>query len=1193
MPTLEFDIFQRRPAGRAFSQWIAAFLIAVALGPVFQASAQSPLPTPLPTDTGSTGDTSVVPVGFTSSPPAPANASPQKTEITREVIAQELTVVEAATDLSAEIRDEIKGKLQKAAGWLDAEASSKKRQTELEAMLPQIPTLLSDAKKALAEFSDAEFQVMPNGKSISELESQLANLREQVASDEKLFRERETELESRTSRLTALAKDAVELEQKIVQLRSTSDAVNASDPAARAQMLEVRARLRLREQEVITSKLERRRVEEQGELLPLQRDLAKRTWTNRQKMLVRWQTAIDNWRKEESKRQAEAARRVAENSHSALKSLAEENALIAEKRMSAAAEIQRLSESIKRLNGLSKNLQDDFEELSDRVEHAGTTSTTGLLLRKKRSELPDDAEFAERAEFVQSTMPDVHLLLQDWKRKRREVADAEETAKAKLKSLSTSLAHVDQDEALKVLTALMNDRKELLDKAIPDQDTYLQDLNELELVNQQVGKQVADFRHYLNQRVLWIRSTDLISFGDLRDAQNGLVGILSLGRWRKTLGIGIGALMKRPAIAVGLLAVLILLAMFQARLYASQRRLSASPGDGESASFAGYLMAFGISVLLSARWPALMLGIGYRLKMTAESASWTESVGVALITSVAFLWSCELIRELCRRDGVGERLFGWPTAATSAVRTSLELTVLVGTPLFVLLQLTQFGEVDEMQSLQRVLFIAILGLIGFQISRLTRPHGPLMTCLLEENPSSPLSRGRHIVWLSASGAPLAFVMLSVIGFHFSAYQLSGHLAQTAGLLVAIIILHSLALCWLHAASHNRKLREAVDDTASSDAVVRVDSDSPVGEVVVQQVGNETAKETSGASEGDDEFRYSLRWMSALLLLFGGWFIWSEVLPALRVSDQVVLWQNIEQVPESYVNSDGNDAIRIVDHSVSTTLTDLLVAMLICVATLMVGKRLPGVLQVAFMEHLPIENGGRQAIAIIIRYVATVAGLLIACNVIRLSWSSVQWLAAAMTVGLGFGLQEIFANLVSGLIILVERPIRVGDIVSVGDVTGTVTRMQMRATTVTDYDRRELIVPNKKFITDNVINWTLSDPISRVVLPVGLAYGTDVNKVREILLRIASQCPFVLDEPGPNTLFKGFGDSTLNVQLMVFIPQRSVYIDVVNELNNAIAREFSRSGIEIAFPQLDLHVKREQLLESAIERSDARSGLNVA
>jgi potassium efflux system protein len=235
------------------------------------------------------------------------------------------------------------------------------------------------------------------------------------------------------------------------------------------------------------------------------------------------------------------------------------------------------------------------------------------------------------------------------------------------------------------------------------------------------------------------------------------------------------------------------------------------------------------------------------------------------------------------------------------------------------------------------------------------------------------------------------------------------------------------------------------------------------------------------------------------------------------------------------------------------------------------------LELTLLERIPIDNGGRQAVAILVRYAATLAGLLIACHTIRISWSNVQWLAAAMTVGLGFGLQEIFANLVSGLIILFERPVRVGDLVTVGDVTGNVTRMQMRATTITDFDRRELIVPNRTFITDNVINWTLSDPISRVVLPVGVAYGTDVQKTQSILLRIARRSVFVLQEPPPTTLFKGFGDSTLNLELRVFIPKRELYLDVVNELNNAIVREFARFKIEIAFPQRDLHIRSVESL----------------
>lgn len=1131
-------------------------------------------------------ETAVVPAAFNAEAGADTAAAQQETRVNKESVASELAAAEAATELSEEIKAEIKERLRKATEWLDGAAASAKRQAEIEARLPRVPGDLDAARQRLAEFTDIEFQAMPTGKSVAELESQLASLRQQVETEENLYKQRESELEGRTTRLTTLTKEAAELEQHIAELRGQVAAAKAGDPNGRALRTELQARLQLRQQELVTSKLERRRLEEIAELLPLQRDLAKRTWTNRQKMLSRWQTAIDGWRKEESKRQAEAARRMVEDSHPALKSLAEENALIAERRMTTAAEIQRLTETIKRLGKLTKQLDQDFSELKDRVEHAGTTSTTGLLLRKKRSELPGTVEFTQRAHFVQTTMPAAHLQLLEWKRQRREVDDPEEAAKAIYKSLDESFANANQTQVLQVLTRVLSDRRELLDKAIPDQDTLLQDLNELELVNQQTLEQVTEFRQYLNQRVLWIRSTDIISINDLREAQDGLATILSPTRWGETLQVGGAAMLRRPAVAFGLLAVVILLVIFRARMHAFQARLFDPPPPGEPTVYRKHVAAFGISLLLSARWPVLLMAIGYRLKIAANDSSWTESVGTALITSVGFLWGCELIRELCRAKAVGERLFGWPEKATAAVRYTLELTVLLGTPLFTMLQLTQYGEVDQMQSLQRILFIAILGLIGVQLARLTRPRGVLLRCIHETAPASLVARSRYAIWFAVTAAPLAFVVLSMTGYHFSAYQLSGHLAQTAAALLAIIIVHAVALSWLNVLGNNRSLRESA-------LTEQVDASTPASETDQRQISGDADEEARPPESPrdatvDTELRDLLRYACLLLLVVGGWFIWSEVLPALRVFDHVVLWQNIEKVPETIVDGSGNESIRLIDHTVPTTLTDVVMAVLICIATMVVGRRIPGVVEWTVLEHLPMENGGRQAIAIIIRYVATVVGLLLACNVIRLSWSSVQWLAAAMTVGLGFGLQEIFANLVSGLIILVERPIRVGDIVSVGDVTGTVSRMQMRATTVTDYDRRELIVPNKKFITDNVINWTLSDPISRVVLPVGVAYGTNVSQVREIMLRIARRCPFVLDEPAPNTLFKGFGDSTLNVQLMVFIPQRSIYIDVVNELNTAIAREFAAANIEIAFPQMDLHVKNEQFVKDLVKRPTKRT-----
>jgi potassium efflux system protein len=189
-----------------------------------------------------------------------------------------------------------------------------------------------------------------------------------------------------------------------------------------------------------------------------------------------------------------------------------------------------------------------------------------------------------------------------------------------------------------------------------------------------------------------------------------------------------------------------------------------------------------------------------------------------------------------------------------------------------------------------------------------------------------------------------------------------------------------------------------------------------------------------------------------------------------------------------------------------------------------------------------------------------------------SWSTVQWLAAGLTVGLGFGLQEIFANLVSGLIILIERPVRVGDFVTVNGVSGHVTQMQLRATTIKDLDSRELIVPNKKFITEDVMNWTLSDRTTRVIIRVGIAYGSDTKKAQQVLQQVARANPLVKNIPMPEVVFAAFGESTLDFELRVMIATREVYFRVVHELNMAIDEGFRASGIEIAFPQRDIHVR---------------------
>ena len=172
--------------------------------------------------------------------------------------------------------------------------------------------------------------------------------------------------------------------------------------------------------------------------------------------------------------------------------------------------------------------------------------------------------------------------------------------------------------------------------------------------------------------------------------------------------------------------------------------------------------------------------------------------------------------------------------------------------------------------------------------------------------------------------------------------------------------------------------------------------------------------------------------------------------------------------------------------------------ILCI-TWVLSRNLPGLLELTLIDRLPLDRGGRYAISFVVRYLVGLFGVLLACKNVGFSWSSVQWLAGALALGLGFGLQEIFSNLVSGLIILIERPVRVGDFVTINGITGHVSQMQLRATTIRDLDMRELIVPNKKFITEDIINWSLSDQMARLIVNVGVAYESDTKKVQETLL----------------------------------------------------------------------------------------------
>ena len=255
------------------------------------------------------------------------------------------------------------------------------------------------------------------------------------------------------------------------------------------------------------------------------------------------------------------------------------------------------------------------------------------------------------------------------------------------------------------------------------------------------------------------------------------------------------------------------------------------------------------------------------------------------------------------------------------------------------------------------------------------------------------------------------------------------------------------------------------------------------------------------------------------------------------------------------------------------------------------------MEIAVLQRLPLDNSVRYAISTLAKYLIVMLGLFIAFRAVGLRWGQIQWIATALTFGLAFGLQEMFANFVAGIIILFERPIRVGDIVTVDDVTGTVARVRMRATTITNYDRKDYIVPNRDFITDRVMNWTLSDKVNRIVIPVGVAYGSDKLWSARTLRSIAQDHQLVVDEPPAQVTFEGFGDNSLTFVLRCYISMRDMpyRLELIDALHMRIDDAFRAAHIEIAFPQRDLHIRslpNELAVAVAADRRDSKPAQTV-
>jgi small-conductance mechanosensitive channel len=225
-----------------------------------------------------------------------------------------------------------------------------------------------------------------------------------------------------------------------------------------------------------------------------------------------------------------------------------------------------------------------------------------------------------------------------------------------------------------------------------------------------------------------------------------------------------------------------------------------------------------------------------------------------------------------------------------------------------------------------------------------------------------------------------------------------------------------------------------------------------------------------------------------------------------------------------------------------------------------------------LSRADLPKGLPATISMVVRYLVVFAGFLLALTITGVPWSQLALVAGGLGVGIGLGLQSLVANAVAGVVLAVERPIRVGDVVEAGTMIGEVKNVGLRSSVIRTFDGAEVIVPNNELVSRQIVNWTLSDHVRRIEIPVSVAYGTDPRRVLELLLSVTRDRPEILKEPPPVALFRGFGDSSLNFVLRFHTGDFANWVQVASEATLLVNDALNAEGIEIPFPQRDIHIR---------------------
>jgi len=683
----------------------------------------------------------------------------------------------------------------------------------------------------------------------------------------------------------------------------------------------------------------------------------------------------------------------------------------------------------------------------------------------------------------------------------------------------------------KALLEVVITRSDLLERLNRELSALLNESITLQLNQKQLLGMAQGLRTTLEEQMFWIPSNKPLDWEWLGVVPERLAQQVVSLPWGSGLNELADGLTQRPLLFLPLLLLIGALLWRRKYLYQLLGKVHKDIGHFKRDSQWHTPQAIMINILLAMPVALALALCGYALQIDARGQN--ANLGAAL-WQIAQAWLVFYTAyRILAPGGVAEIHFRWHKPQVEFLRGWVRR---LGTVVLALVGVVAVAEHQPSALADDVLGIGVVltcyALMAWLLSRL----------LLSSPAHRDTSLFRKAVGVAFTALPIALFVAVCFGYYYTALKLTDRLIYTLYLLLFWLVIEAAFVRGLSVAARRLAYQRALSKRAAA-------KEGLDGEVI-------TEEPTLDIEQVNQQ---SLRLIRLALLggFIGGlYWVWSDLISVFAYLNNFTLYE--------YTSGTGAAASMV-----PISLGDLLGALVIVGITFALAGNLPGLLEVLVLSRLNLAQGSAYATTTLLSYTIVGVGIVSTLSTLGVSWDKLQWLVAALSVGLGFGMQEIFANFISGIMILFERPVRIGDTITIGNLSGTVSKIRIRATTITDFDRKDIIVPNKTFITGQLINWSLTDTVTRVTLKLGIDYGSDLDLVRDLLLKGAHENPRVLKDPEPIVYFLNFGESSLDHELRMHVRDLGDRNPTLDEINRYINREFKAHNIKISVRQVEV------------------------